>query len=115
MPSTGACQSGPFTWRPLDGCGAGLQEVADETAPGVGGGVGGGGQDAGVGHEEHRHVLGDEVGAQLPGGFGAVDERGEVAKARSRSASNCSAVGKVMVSTVVKPRSLACMAQICST
>jgi hypothetical protein len=30
-------------------CGAGLDEVTDEAAPGVGGGVCGGGQDAGVG------------------------------------------------------------------
>jgi hypothetical protein len=92
-----------------------LEEVADEAAPGVWGGVGGGGQDAGVGHEKQRHVLGDEVCVQFPGGLSAFDQGLKSAKAWSRSASIVSRWGNVMVSTVVKPRSPACMAQIRST
>jgi NADPH:quinone reductase-like Zn-dependent oxidoreductase len=39
-------------------CRARLYEVADEPAPRTGSGVGGGGEDAGVGHEKQRQVLG---------------------------------------------------------
>ena len=38
-------------------CRAGLEQVADEPAPGFGCGVGGGGQHAGVGHEEHGTII----------------------------------------------------------
>ena len=52
----------------------GLDHLADEASPGVGGGVAGGGDDAGVGHSGSYQVLGDEVLAQAARRLGAVDE-----------------------------------------
>ena len=57
--------------------GEGLDEVADEAAPGVGGGVSGGGDDAGVGHQDQGHVLVGEVVAESAGGFRAFEQVGQ--------------------------------------
>src|SRR5215207_5668719 len=55
------------------GGGEGLDEVADEAAPSLGGGVAGCGDDAGVGHQDQGQVLVGEVVAQPAGGLGALE------------------------------------------
>jgi hypothetical protein len=46
--------------------------VPDEVAPGVGGGVAGGGGDAGVGHLQDDQVLRDEVLAEVSAAAGIL-------------------------------------------
>ncbi|MGW7194736.1 hypothetical protein [Streptomyces chryseus] len=48
--------------------------MGDEALPGVGGGVAGGVDDTGVGHEEDRHVAVGDVLAQVTGLLGPGDE-----------------------------------------
>ena len=78
-------QQGPvdgigFRWRgqrPGAGGAEGLHHVGGEAPPGPGGGVGGAGDHAGVGHQEDDEVFGHEVRAQLPRGLGAACQFGE--------------------------------------
>src|SRR6266536_4963967 len=61
-------------WSRRIGCGEGAKQVPDQSTPPVWCGVCGGGDDAGVGHEQDDELFGDEVGAQLSGGLGAIDD-----------------------------------------